>query len=115
MKTLATLVVACGVALGVFSSANAQVRDENENALLLDTRGAPVMNATGLCWHTAYGPPPMWTFGCHAEGPATVALVADWPMNDSAQNIHRKQGRLGQWKARTPSRESPSNQFKETL
>jgi len=31
------------------------------------------MNATGLCWHTAYGPPPMWTSGCHAEGPAPVA------------------------------------------
>ena len=73
VKTPATLAVACAVALGIFSAANAQVRDENETALLLDTRGAPVMNATGLCWHTAYGPPPMWTSGCHAEGPAPVA------------------------------------------
>jgi OOP family OmpA-OmpF porin len=85
VKTPATLAAACVVALGVFSAANAQVRDEkalllvaqvrdgNEKALLLDTRGAPVMNATGLCWHTAYGPPPMWTSGCHAEGPAPVA------------------------------------------
>ena len=88
VKTPATLAVACAVALGVFSAANAQVRDENgkpplllgtqardenETALLLDTRGAPVMNATGLCWHTAYGPPPMWTTGCHAEGAAPVA------------------------------------------
>jgi hypothetical protein len=73
VKTSATLAVACAVALGVFSAANAQVRDENETGLLLDTRGAPVMNATGLCWHTAYGPPPMWTRGCHAEGPAPVA------------------------------------------
>lgn len=87
VKTPATFAVACAVALGVFSAANAQirnenakpllldrqVRDENEKALLLDTRGAPVMNATGLCWHTAYGPSPMWTSGCHAEGPAPVA------------------------------------------
>jgi OOP family OmpA-OmpF porin len=89
VKTPATLAVACAVALGVFSAANAQVRDENEKpllldmqvrdenekALLLDTRGAPVMNATGLCWHTAYGPSPMWTTGCHAEGPAPVAAL----------------------------------------
>jgi OOP family OmpA-OmpF porin len=73
VKTPATLAVACAVALGIFLAANAQVRDENEKGLLLDTRGAPVMNATGLCWHTAYGPPPMWTSGCHAEGPAPVA------------------------------------------
>ena len=70
IRTPATLAAACAVALGVFSAASAQVRDENEKALLLDTRGAPVMNATGLCWHTAYGPPPMWTTGCHAEGSA---------------------------------------------
>jgi OOP family OmpA-OmpF porin len=62
------------MALGVFSAtANAQVRDINEKALLLDTRGAPVMNATGLCWHTAYGPAPMWTTGCHADAPAPIA------------------------------------------
>lgn len=73
VKIPATVAVACAVALAVFSAASAQVRDENEKALLLDTRGAPVMNATGLCWHTAYGPPPMWTSGCHAEGPAPVA------------------------------------------
>ena len=70
----ATLAIACAVALGVFSAnANAQVRDINETALLLDTRGAPVTNADGLCWHTAYGPAPMWTNGCHAERPALVA------------------------------------------
>ena len=73
VKTPANFAVVCAVALGGLSAANAQVRDENETALLLDTRGAPVMNATGLCWHTAYGPPPMWTSGCHAEGPAPVA------------------------------------------
>ena len=73
-RTATTLAAACAIALGVFSAtSNAQVRDVNETALLLDTRGAPVMNATGLCWHTAYGPAPLWTSGCHAERPALVA------------------------------------------
>jgi OOP family OmpA-OmpF porin len=73
IRTPATLAAACAIALSAFSAANAQVRDENEKALLLDTRGAPVMNATGLCWHTGYGPAPLWTSGCHAELPAPVA------------------------------------------
>jgi OOP family OmpA-OmpF porin len=25
------------------------------------------MSATGLCWHSAYGPAPLWTAGCHSE------------------------------------------------
>src|ERR1044072_1169029 len=49
--------------------ANAQHRSPDEHALLLDTRGAPVMSADGLCWHTAYGPVPLWTAGCHLEPP----------------------------------------------
>lgn len=70
----AALAVACTLALGVFSAtANAQVRDINEQALLLDMRGAPVMSGTGLCWYTAYGPAPVWTHGCHAYVPAPVA------------------------------------------
>jgi OmpA-OmpF porin, OOP family len=74
IKRQTTLAVACAIALGVFSAiANAQPRDIDEKALLLDTRGAPVMNATGLCWHTGYGPAPLWTAGCHAERPAPVA------------------------------------------
>src|SRR5678815_2428918 len=69
----ATLAIACAIALGVFSAnANAQVRDINEKALLLDTRGAPVMSGS-LCWHTGYGPAPLWTAGCHAERPVPVA------------------------------------------
>ena len=73
-KIPATLAIACAIALGVFSaSANAQARDVNETALLLDTRGAPVMSPSGLCWHTGYGPAPLWTAGCHAERPVPVA------------------------------------------
>jgi OOP family OmpA-OmpF porin len=65
--------VACALALGVFTAtAKAQVRDINEKALLLDTRGAPVMSS-GLCWHSAYGPAPLWTAGCHPDVPAPMA------------------------------------------
>ena len=67
------LAVACALALGVFSAtAGAQRMDPNEKSLLLDTRGAPVMSS-GLCWHTGYGPAPLWTAGCHAERPVPVA------------------------------------------
>jgi OOP family OmpA-OmpF porin len=73
IKRQPVLAVACALALGVFSAtAGAQRMDPNEKALLLDTRGAPVMSS-GLCWHTAYGPAPLWTAGCHAERPAPVA------------------------------------------
>lgn len=76
IKTPAVLAVACAIALGVFSATAHAQRDANESALLLDTRGAPVMNATGLCWHTGYGPAPLWTAGCHAERPLPVAALA---------------------------------------
>jgi OOP family OmpA-OmpF porin len=70
----AVLAIACALALGVFSAtANAQVIDINEKALLFDMRGAPVMSGTGLCWHSAYGPAPVWTAGCHADVPGSVA------------------------------------------
>jgi OOP family OmpA-OmpF porin len=66
-------VVAVALALGVLSvSAYAQAVDINEQALFLDTRGAPVMSGT-LCWHSAYGPAPLWTAGCHPDVPAPIA------------------------------------------
>lgn len=69
------LAVACALALGVFSeTVRAQARDINEHALLLDSRGAPVMSAFGLCVHTSFGPAPQWTRGCHAEAAVPVAL-----------------------------------------
>jgi len=73
IKRQPVLAVACALALGVFSAtASAQRMDPNEKALLLDTRGAPVMSGS-LCWHTGYGPAPLWTAGCHAERPVPVA------------------------------------------
>jgi OOP family OmpA-OmpF porin len=68
------LALACALALGILSeTAIAQARDINEHALLLDSRGAPVMSGFGLCVHTGFGPAPQWTRGCHAEAPAPVA------------------------------------------
>ena len=71
------LAVACALALGVFSTtANAQIPDidnMNQKALLLDTRGAPVMNSFGECWHLGYGPAPSWTAGCGGIAPVAVA------------------------------------------
>ena len=73
IKRQPVLAVACALALGVFSAtAGAQRMDPNEKALLLDTRGAPVMSGS-LCWHTGYGPAPLWTAGCHVERPVPVA------------------------------------------
>src|ERR1041384_3767776 len=73
IKRQPVLAVACALALGVFSAtASAQRMDPNEKALLLDTRGAPVMSGD-LCWHTGYGPAPLWTAGCYAERPVPVA------------------------------------------
>lgn len=73
IKRQPALAVACALALSVFSAtASAQRMDPNEKALLLDTRGAPVMSGD-LCWHTGYGPAPLWTAGCHAERPVPVA------------------------------------------
>jgi len=74
------LALACALAFAVFSeSANAQANDPNEKALLTDSRGAPVMNGFGLCWHTGFGPPPQWTRGCHlvpvAQAVAPVAMT----------------------------------------
>jgi OOP family OmpA-OmpF porin len=72
--------VAVALALGIFSAcASAQMRDPNEKALLLDTRGMAVMSSD-LCWHTGYGPAPAWTEGCHALPVAQrVAPVAAAP------------------------------------
>ena len=71
------LAVACALALGVFSeTALAQpARDINEHALVLDSRGAPVMSGFGLCVQSGFGPASQWTRGCHAEVPLAQAVA----------------------------------------
>jgi OOP family OmpA-OmpF porin len=81
------LALACALALGILSeTAIAQPRDINEHALLLDSRGAPVMSGFGVCVHTGFGPAPQWTRGCHAEAPAPVVAqyVAPAPVQAPA-------------------------------
>ena len=77
------LALACALALGVFSAAaHAQIVNAAEKALLADSRGGPVMSGSGECWHTAFGPAPQWTAGCH---PAPAAqYVAPAPRAQAA-------------------------------
>jgi OOP family OmpA-OmpF porin len=68
------LTAACALALGVVSGfAVAQVQQPGEKALVTDLRGEPVKSGSGLCVHSSFGPPPLWTMGCHAYAPAPMA------------------------------------------
>lgn len=67
------LAAACALALGVLSGAASAQVQQDEHALVTDSRGAPVMSGYGLCVHSSFGPPPAWTQGCHAYVPAPVA------------------------------------------
>lgn len=69
------LAVACALALGILSgTAGAQaLPDVSDKAFLQDTRTAVVKSGTGLCWHTAFGPPPAAGPECD---PNYVAYVA---------------------------------------
>lgn len=79
------LAAACALALGVFSEAAlAQARDINEHALVLDSRGAPVMSGFGLCVRNGFGPAPQWTRGCHAEVAPIAQSVAPVAMPAAA-------------------------------
>ena len=70
-KTLG-LTAACALALGILSG-TASAQDADEKALVTDSRGDPVKSISGECVHNAFGPPPLWTLGCHAYVPAPVA------------------------------------------
>lgn len=69
------LAVACALALGILSgTAGAQTTlDAKDRAYLGDSRGGVIMSGTGLCWHTAFGPPPAPGPECD---PNYVAYVA---------------------------------------
>jgi OmpA-OmpF porin, OOP family len=63
------LTVACALALGVLSATAAAQVQPDEKALVTDTRGFHVTSGSGLCVHSAFGPSPAWTAGCHAYVP----------------------------------------------
>lgn len=69
------LALACALALGILSgTAGAQtLSDVKDKAYLEDTRAGVVKSGTGLCWHTAFGPPPAAGPECD---PNYVAYVA---------------------------------------
>lgn len=77
-KALLAGVVAL-VAVGVTGSAQFPLDDK---ALPFTAGGAPGISGTGLCWHTAYGPAPLWADGCQpavsriAPAPERVAPAA---------------------------------------
>jgi OOP family OmpA-OmpF porin len=78
------LAAACAVALGVLSG-TAVAQQPDEKALVTDMRGNVVKSGSGLCVHSNFGPPPLWTEGCHpyvpmaqyvAPAPQYVAVAA---------------------------------------
>jgi OmpA-OmpF porin, OOP family len=68
------LAAACALALGVLS-ATAVAQQPDEKAIVTDMRGEPVKSAFG-CVHSAFGPAPLWTMGCHPYQPMQAAYVA---------------------------------------
>ncbi len=74
-KKQAGLAVACALAMGILSgTAGAQTTpDVKDKAFLEDTRTGVVKSGFGLCWHTAFGPPPAAGPECD---PNYVAYVA---------------------------------------
>ncbi len=67
------LAVACALALGVLSGAASAQNLIKDNAYLTDVRTDVVKSGFGLCWHTAFGPPPAAGPECD---PNYVAYVA---------------------------------------
>jgi OmpA-OmpF porin, OOP family len=78
------LTVACALALGGLSGAAVSQVYLDEKALVTDSRGYHVTSGSGLCVRSSFGPPPLWTEGCHAYVPmaqyvAPAAAPAEAP------------------------------------
>jgi OOP family OmpA-OmpF porin len=69
------LAAACALAFSALS-ATAVAQQPDEKALITDARGEPVKSGSGLCVHSAFGPAPLWTMGCHPYQPVQAAYVA---------------------------------------
>ena len=68
-----SLAAACALALCVLSG-TAVAQQPDEKTIVTDTSGFPVKSSSGECVHSALGPRPLWTWGCHPYVPAPVAL-----------------------------------------
>ena len=73
------LAVACALALGVLSGTAAAQVQPDEKALVTDMRGNVVKSGSGLCVHSNFGPPPLWTEGCHPYVPMAVYVEPAQP------------------------------------
>jgi OOP family OmpA-OmpF porin len=62
------LAAACALALGVLSG-TAVAQQPDEKTIVTDTSGSPVKSTSGECVHSAFGPAPLWTWGCHPYVP----------------------------------------------
>jgi len=70
------LAVTCALALGLGSRAATAETSPADTAYLTDQRGPVVKSAYGLCWHSAFGPPPVSTAECDPNFvPPPVAKV----------------------------------------
>jgi len=63
-KQNAGLVAAVAMALAFLSGTASATDPAEQSSYLTDTRGAPVMSGSGLCWHDGFGPPPLSTAAC---------------------------------------------------
>jgi OOP family OmpA-OmpF porin len=75
LKKQLGLAAACALALGVFAG-TAAAQQSGEKMIVTDTSGSPVKDSAGLCVHGAFGPPPLWTSGCHPYVPAAYVVPA---------------------------------------
>jgi OOP family OmpA-OmpF porin len=69
------LAVACALALGILSGAANAQNINRDNALITDTRNTVVKSGFGLCWHNAFGPPPVSTPECDPNYKVALAPV----------------------------------------
>jgi len=73
MKQLG-LAAACALALGVLSG-TAAAQQPDEKTVVTDTSGSPVKSSSGECVHSAFGPRPLWTWGCHPYVPMALYVA----------------------------------------
>jgi len=73
MKQLG-LAAACALALGVLSG-TAAAQQPDEKTIVTDTSGSPVKSTSGECVHSAFGPRPLWTWGCHPYVPMALYVA----------------------------------------
>ena len=73
MKQLG-LAAACALALGVLSG-TAAAQQPDEKTIVKDSSGFPVKSSSGECVHSAFGPRPLWTWGCHPYVPMALYVA----------------------------------------